>query len=176
MEGAKEKKDWEEEVKNTYLGGGLGFQLGEEELEAAIKALEKHRGALFQTKLPTTLMGSILPQLQILMAMAKEGLLPSFFSDRGLLELLLLAGILYECFTISRDGECWHTIGIHNGGYMPITKYVPPDVEPLLSSLRDSIDAVSLRYKVCKQDSGTCKGSTNSLLNKVAEKFDFLCL
>ncbi|KAJ8427461.1 LOW QUALITY PROTEIN: hypothetical protein Cgig2_033091 [Carnegiea gigantea] len=78
-----------------------------------------------------------------------------------LLEWLLLIGILYGCFTISGDADCWHTIGFHNDRYMPISlpsaRYVPLDVEPLLSSLQVSTDAVSLRYNEYEQDFGTYK-------------------
>ena len=81
--------------------------------------------------------------------------------------------------SISRD-ECWHAIGTHNGGYMPISfpsgTYIPPDGKPLVSSLDNSIDAASLRYNECKREFGTPKGSIEPFLDKVAEKLDFLCL
>ena len=54
-----------------------------------------------------------------------------------------------------------------------IIRYVPPDAVPLPSSLQDSIDAVSLRYRDCKQDFHTSKDNTEPLLNKEAAKFDF---
>jgi len=59
---------------------------------------------------------------------------------------------------------------------LPSARYVPLDVEPLLSSLQVSTDAVSLRYNEYEQHFGTYKSSNIPLLNKVAEKFDFLCL
>lgn len=138
------------------------------------------------TALCSTLMGSMLPQPRILMAMARDGLLPSFFSDvnkksqvpvKGTVITGIVAALL-ACFMDVSQLAGMVSVGTLLAFTMVaisllVIRYVPPDVVPLPSSLQDSIDAVSLRYSDYKQDFGTSKDTTEPLLNKEAAKFDF---
>ncbi|KAG9452040.1 hypothetical protein H6P81_004944 [Aristolochia fimbriata] len=111
------------------------------------------------TALFSTLMGSILPQPRILMAMARDGLLPSFFSDvnkrtqvpvKSTVGTGIVAAILAFCMDVSE------LAGMVSVGTLLaftvvavsilILRYVPPDVVPLPPSLQDSIDTITLRY------------------------------
>ncbi|CAI9765722.1 unnamed protein product [Fraxinus pennsylvanica] len=111
------------------------------------------------TALCSTLMGSILPQPRILMAMARDGLLPSFFSDvnkrtqvpvKSTVVTGLLAGILAFVMDVEQ------LAGMVSVGTLVaftmvaisvlILRYVPPDEVPLPPSFQDAIDSVSVRY------------------------------
>ncbi|XP_019162880.1 PREDICTED: cationic amino acid transporter 2, vacuolar-like [Ipomoea nil] len=107
------------------------------------------------TALCSTLMGSILPQPRILMAMARDGLLPPFFSDvnrrtqvpvKSTVVTGLLAGLL--AFFMDVD----QLAGMVSVGTLLaftmvaisllILRYVPPDEAPMPSSSRDTTDSV----------------------------------
>ncbi|XP_058105829.1 cationic amino acid transporter 2, vacuolar-like [Magnolia sinica] len=122
------------------------------------------------TALCSTLMGSILPQPRILMAMARDGLLPSFFSDvskstqvpvKSTILTGVCAAILAFCMDVSQ------LAGMVSVGTLLaftivavsilILRYVPPDEVPMPSSLQDSIDSVSLRYSTQENEGGSSK-------------------
>ncbi|KAL5549815.1 hypothetical protein UlMin_005046 [Ulmus minor] len=86
------------------------------------------------TALCSTLMGSLLLQPRILMAMATDGLLLPFFSEGNKRTQVPL-----KSTEATRIGA---TILVS----MLIVRYVPPDEVPLPSSLQESIDAFSLKY------------------------------
>ncbi|ERM93567.1 hypothetical protein AMTRI_Chr03g149130 [Amborella trichopoda] len=111
------------------------------------------------TALCANLMGSILPQPRILMAMARDGLLPPMFSDvnkhtqvpvKGTIVTGVLAAALAMCMDVSQ------LAGMVSVGTLLaftvvaisilILRYVPPDEVPLPLSLQDSIDSVAFRY------------------------------
>ncbi|KAK1409846.1 hypothetical protein QVD17_36375 [Tagetes erecta] len=111
------------------------------------------------TALCSTLMGSLLPQPRILMAMARDGLLPSFFSEVNTLTQVpvkstILTGLVAATLAFSMDVE--QLAGMVSVGTLLaftmvaisvlILRYVPPDEVPLPSSLQAAIDSVSLRY------------------------------
>ncbi|XVE90222.1 hypothetical protein DITRI_Ditri20bG0061700 [Diplodiscus trichospermus] len=111
------------------------------------------------TALCSTLMGSILPQPRILMAMARDGLLPSFFSDVNKrtqvpVKSTLATGIVAATLSFFMDVS--QLAGMVSVGTLLaftmvaisvlILRYVPPDEVPLPSSLQESIDSVILRY------------------------------
>ncbi|MED6221088.1 Carnitine O-acetyltransferase mitochondrial [Stylosanthes scabra] len=110
------------------------------------------------TALCASLMGGILPQPRILMAMARDGLLPSFFSDinkrtqvpvKSTIVTGLVAGIL--AFTM----EVSELAGMVSVGTLLaftivaisvlILRYIPPDDVPLPDSLQEPILSVSER-------------------------------
>lgn len=111
------------------------------------------------TALCSTLMGSLLPQPRILMAMARDGLLPSFFSDVNKrtqvpVKSTIVTGLIAATLAFLMDVEqlagmvsvgtllAFTMVGIS----VLILRYVPPDEVPLPSSLQAAIDSVSLRY------------------------------
>ncbi|CAL9204786.1 cationic amino acid transporter 2, vacuolar [Musa acuminata AAA Group] len=109
----------------------------------------------------SALMGSLLPQPRILMAMARDGLLPSFFSDVNKrtqvpVKSTILTGIFAASLAFFMDVS--QLAGMVSVGTLLaftivavsilILRYVPPDEVPLPSSLRESIDSVSFRYSV----------------------------
>ncbi|KAL8241333.1 hypothetical protein R6Q59_014688 [Mikania micrantha] len=111
------------------------------------------------TALCSTLMGSLLPQPRILMAMARDGLLPSFFSEVNTrtqvpVKSTILTGLIAATLAFSMDVE--QLAGMVSVGTLLaftmvaisvlILRYVPPDEVPLPSSLQTAIDSVSLRY------------------------------
>ncbi|KAJ0841468.1 putative amino acid/polyamine transporter I, cationic amino acid transporter [Helianthus annuus] len=111
------------------------------------------------TALCSTLMGSILPQPRILMAMARDGLLPSFFSEVNMrtqvpVKSTILTGLVAATLAFCMDVE--QLAGMVSVGTLLaftmvaisvlILRYVPPDEVPLPSSLQAAIDSVSLRY------------------------------
>ncbi|KAL8493467.1 hypothetical protein ACS0TY_024614 [Phlomoides rotata] len=111
------------------------------------------------TALCSTLMGSILPQPRILMAMARDGLLPSFFSDVNKktqvpLKGTIVTGLLAAFLAFFMDVE--QLSGMVSVGTLLaftmvaisvlILRYVPPDEVPLPTSFQDAIDSVSLQY------------------------------
>ncbi|KAG8372297.1 hypothetical protein BUALT_Bualt12G0051600 [Buddleja alternifolia] len=113
------------------------------------------------TALCSTLMGSILPQPRILMAMARDGLLPAFFSDVSKstqvpVKSTITSGILAAVLAFFMDVE--QLSGMVSVGTLLaftmvaisvlILRYVPPDEVPLPASLQEAIDSVSLRYNI----------------------------
>ncbi|XVF56807.1 hypothetical protein PTKIN_Ptkin06aG0150100 [Pterospermum kingtungense] len=136
------------------------------------------------TALCSTLMGSILPQPRILMAMARDGLLPSFFSDVNKraqvpIKSTLATGIVAATLSFFMDSS--QLAGVVSVGTLLaftmvaisvlVLRYVPPDVVPLPSSLQESIDSVTLRYSRDNQvifgensEMSTSGGSSQPLL------------
>ncbi|KAI3705394.1 hypothetical protein L1987_75631 [Smallanthus sonchifolius] len=111
------------------------------------------------TALCSTLMGSLLPQPRILMAMSRDGLLPSFFSEVNArtqvpVKSTILTGLIAATLAFSMDVE--QLAGMVSVGTLLafsmvaisvlILRYVPPDEVPLPSSFQAAIDSVSLRY------------------------------
>ncbi|CAA2955970.1 cationic amino acid transporter 2, vacuolar-like [Olea europaea subsp. europaea] len=111
------------------------------------------------TALCSTLMGSILPQPRILMAMARDGLLPSFFSDVNKhtqvpVKSTVVTGLLSGILAFFMDVE--QLAGMVSVGTLVaftvvaisvlILRYVPPDEVPLSPSFQEAIDSVSVRY------------------------------
>ncbi|WCJ43564.1 cationic amino acid transporter 2 [Euphorbia peplus] len=134
----------------------------------------------------STLMGSLLPQPRILMAMARDGLLPPFFSEvnrstqvpiKSTLTTGFGAAILAFCMEVDQLAGMV-SVGTLLAFTMVaisvlILRYVPPDEVPLPSSLQDTIDSVSLRYSASSKDIKTeksevtvCTSSTLPLLSK----------
>ncbi|KAK4272357.1 hypothetical protein QN277_020925 [Acacia crassicarpa] len=111
------------------------------------------------TALCASLMGGLLPQPRILMAMARDGLLPSFFSDvnksshvpvKSTLATGLFAAVLAFFMDVSQLAGM-----VSVGTLLAFTvvaisilvlRYIPPNEIPLPPSLRDSVDYVSLGY------------------------------
>ncbi|CAN1132393.1 Cationic amino acid transporter 2, vacuolar [Linum perenne] len=107
----------------------------------------------------STLMGSILPQPRILMAMARDGLLPSFFSDvntktqvpvKGTVVTGVCAATLALCMNVDQLAGMV-SVGTLLAFTMVaisvlILRYVPPDEVPVPSSLQETIDSVSLQH------------------------------
>eukprot|EP00268_Persea_americana_P036680 TRINITY_DN361_c0_g1_i1.p1 TRINITY_DN361_c0_g1~~TRINITY_DN361_c0_g1_i1.p1 ORF type:complete len:636 (-),score=100.05 TRINITY_DN361_c0_g1_i1:375-2282(-) len=141
------------------------------------------------TALCSTLMGSILPQPRILMAMARDGLLPSFFSDvnkrtqvpvKSTVLTGICAAVLAFCMDVSQ------LAGMVSVGTLLaftivavsilILRYVPPDEVPLPPSLQGSIDSMSLRYTTREDDiddsqallNSNCKGGIQQSLSAEA--------
>ncbi|KAB1223317.1 Cationic amino acid transporter 2, vacuolar [Morella rubra] len=140
------------------------------------------------TALCSTLLGSLLPQPRILMAMARDGLLPPFFSEVNKktqvpLKSTVVTGIGSAILAFFMDVS--QLAGMVSVGTLLaftmvaisvlILRYVPPDEVPLPSSLQESIDSVSLRYggitqekngEVSKVNVGTSKDSAKPLLGE----------
>ncbi|KAL1548826.1 Carnitine O-acetyltransferase mitochondrial [Salvia divinorum] len=126
------------------------------------------------TALCSTLMGSILPQPRILMAMARDGLLPSFFSEVNKktqvpLKSTIVTGFLAALLAFFMDVEALSGM-VSVGTLLAFTmvaisvlilRYVPPDVVPIPSSLQEAIDSVSSKYR-----------STTSLIDSDADDVD----
>ncbi|KAK7315512.1 hypothetical protein VNO77_34062 [Canavalia gladiata] len=111
------------------------------------------------TALCASLMGGILPQPRILMAMARDGLLPPFFSDinkksqvpvKSTIITGLVAAALAFCMEVS---ELAGMVSV--GTLLAFTmvaisvlvlRYIPPDEVPLSPSLQEPIDSMSTRY------------------------------
>ncbi|XP_020082017.1 cationic amino acid transporter 2, vacuolar-like [Ananas comosus] len=106
----------------------------------------------------STLMGSLLPQPRILMAMARDGLLPHFFSDVNKrtqvpVKSTILTGICAAVLAFFMDVS--QLAGMVSVGTLLaftivavsilILRYVPPEEVPMPSSFRESIDTVSFR-------------------------------
>lgn len=107
----------------------------------------------------STLMGSLLPQPRILMAMSRDGLLPAFFAavnektqvpvNSTIMTGLSAAALAFFMDVAQLTGMvsvgtllAFTTVAIS----ILILRYVPPDVVPLPSSLQETIDSVSYRY------------------------------
>ncbi|CAA0837354.1 Cationic amino acid transporter 2- vacuolar [Striga hermonthica] len=116
-------------------------------------------GACFA--LCSTLMGSILPQPRILMAMARDGLLPSFFSDVNKktqvpMKSTIVTGVLAAILAFFMDVE--QLSGMVSVGTLLaftmvaisvlILRYVPPDEVPLPPSFQEAIDSVYMRHSM----------------------------
>ncbi|KAK4481823.1 hypothetical protein RD792_012734 [Penstemon davidsonii] len=130
------------------------------------------------TALCSTLMGSILPQPRILMAMARDGLLPSFFSDVNKttqvpIKSTIVTGLLAGALAFFMDVE--QLSGMVSVGTLLaftmvaisvlVLRYIPPDVVPLPSSFQEAIDSVSLRYSISNSPGGI-DDSAPFLVNK----------
>ncbi|KAK4415359.1 Cationic amino acid transporter 2, vacuolar [Sesamum alatum] len=113
------------------------------------------------TALCSTLMGSLLPQPRILMAMARDGLLPSFFSEVNKrtqvpIKSTLVTGLLSAGLAFFMDVE--QLSGMVSVGTLLaftmvaisvlILRYVPPDEVPLPPSFQEAIDSVSARHSM----------------------------
>ncbi|CAN1246078.1 Cationic amino acid transporter 4, vacuolar, partial [Linum grandiflorum] len=109
------------------------------------------------TALCASLMGSLLPQPRMFMAMARDGLLPSFFSDidkhtQVPVKSTIVIGILAAALAFFMDVS--QLAGMVSVGTLLaftavavsvlILRYVPPDVVPVPSSLHGSIDVSPL--------------------------------
>ncbi|KAG6502695.1 cationic amino acid transporter 2, vacuolar-like isoform X1 [Zingiber officinale] len=107
----------------------------------------------------SSLMGSILPQPRILMAMARDGLLPSFFSDvnertQVPVKSTIVTGIFAASLAFFMDVS--QLAGMVSVGTLLaftivavsilILRYVPPSKVPLPSFLQQSIDSVSFHH------------------------------
>ncbi|XP_020579718.1 cationic amino acid transporter 2, vacuolar [Phalaenopsis equestris] len=113
----------------------------------------------------STLLGSILPQPRILMAMARDGLLPSFFSDvnkrtqvpvKGTVVTGVSAAVLAFFMDVSQLSGMV-SVGTLLAFTMVaisilILRYVPPDEIPLPSSLHESYDSLSFHYNSEEKD------------------------
>ncbi|XVF06667.1 hypothetical protein REPUB_Repub06bG0069800 [Reevesia pubescens] len=110
------------------------------------------------TALCASLMGSLLPQPRLLMAMARDGLLPSFFSDISThtqvpVNSTMTAGTLAAVLALFMDVS--QLSGMVSVGTLLaftvvaisilILRYAPPDEVPLPSSLQESIDSVRMQ-------------------------------
>ncbi|GLT87473.1 hypothetical protein SLE2022_055550 [Rubroshorea leprosula] len=111
------------------------------------------------TALCASLLGSLLPQPRVLMAMARDGLLPSFFSDinkhtKVPVKSTVTAGILAAVLALLMDVE--QLSGMVSVGTLLaytavavsvlILRYAPPDEVPFPSSLQESIDSVRMQF------------------------------
>ncbi|MFS7989080.1 hypothetical protein Hanom_Chr11g01042531 [Helianthus anomalus] len=121
------------------------------------------------------------------MEMARDSLLPSFFSKvnmhtqvpvKSTILTSLVAATLSFCMDVEQlAGMCMYPSCIHNGGnFSSDTSVCPPDEVPLPSSLQAVIDLVSLRYSKVIRTNETdvevsygrtgVSGEKNSLLPK----------
>nr|AAN17434.1 Unknown protein [Arabidopsis thaliana] len=104
----------------------------------------------------SALMGALLPQPRILMAMARDGLLPSIFSDINKrtqvpVKATVATGLCAATLAFIMDVS--QLAGMVSVGTLLaftmvaisvlILRYVPPDEQPLPSSLQERIDSVS---------------------------------
>ncbi|XP_038699408.1 cationic amino acid transporter 4, vacuolar-like isoform X1 [Tripterygium wilfordii] len=118
------------------------------------------------TALCASLFGSLLAQPRILMAMARDGMLPSFFSDiskhtRVPVTSTLTTGILAAVLAFFMDVS--QLAGMVSVGTLLaftaaavsvlILRYVPPDEVPFPSSVQDTIDSVSQQFSINMQKS-----------------------
>lgn len=128
------------------------------------------------TALFASLLGSILPQPRILMAMARDGLLPSFFADisehtRVPVKSTLVTGIFAAALAFFMDVS--QLAGMVSVGTLLafttaavsvlILRYVPPDEVPLPLSLHESVNSTSLQFtgdtREVKDPAGSCHSS-----------------
>ncbi|MQM05094.1 hypothetical protein Taro_037903 [Colocasia esculenta] len=123
-----------------------------------------------------TLMGSILPQPRILMAMSRDGLLPPFFADVNKktqvpVKSTIMTGVCAAALAFFMDVS--QLAGMVSVGTLLaftivavsilILRYVPPEDVPLPSSLHGSIDSVSSQYSALESgvEKQTDKGETS---------------
>ncbi|KAL6005189.1 Carnitine O-acetyltransferase mitochondrial [Asimina triloba] len=129
------------------------------------------------TALCSTLMGSMLPQPRILMAMARDGLLPPFFSDvnertQVPVKSTIITGILAAVLALFMNVS--QLAGMVSVGTLLaftivavsilILRYVPPDEVPLPSSLQETVDSVSSQYSA---QAGDDQGSKDLVSNRM---------
>ncbi|XP_027351130.1 cationic amino acid transporter 2, vacuolar-like [Abrus precatorius] len=133
------------------------------------------------TALCSALLGGILPQPRILMSMARDGLLPPFFSDinkqsqvpvKGTIATGALAAVLAFSMEVSQ------LAGMVSVGTLLaftvvaisvlILRYIPPDEVPLPPSLLNSIDSVSKKYSLSNVDTdvGTSEDTAPLIVNE----------
>lgn len=141
------------------------------------------------TALCSTLMGSLLPQPRILMAMSRDGLLPAFFAEVNKrtqvpLKSTIATGIGAAVLSFFMDVS--QLAGMVSVGTLLaftmvaisvlILRYVPPDEVPLPSSHQDSYASHSLQFGKSIEDAtgkdpevmvGSSKDSTQPLLDQV---------
>ncbi|PIN06467.1 Amino acid transporter [Handroanthus impetiginosus] len=125
------------------------------------------------TALCSSMMGSILPQSRILMAMSRDGLLPSFFSDvnkctqvpvKSTVVTGLLAGILAFFMDVEQLSGmvslgtllAYTMVAIS----VLILRYVPPDEVPLPASFQEAINSVSLQHTISYSPGDICVEDT----------------
>lgn len=140
------------------------------------------------TALCSTLMGSLLPQPRILMAMARDGLLPPFFSDihrhtQVPVKSTIVTGIGAAALAFFMDVD--QLSGMVSVGTLLaftmvaisvlILRYIPPDEVPLPPSLQESIDSVSLKYSnsgqaIIVEDHTDHVGTSNSSVDPLLVK------
>ncbi|CAN8241715.1 unnamed protein product [Cochlearia groenlandica] len=123
----------------------------------------------------SALMGALLPQPRILMAMARDGLLPSIFSDvnkrtqvpvKATLATGLCAAALAFCMDVSQLAGMV-SVGTLLAFTMVaisvlILRYVPPDELPLPSSLQERIDSVAFLSTETKSSNHVGTSSSSS--------------
>ncbi|XP_062003296.1 cationic amino acid transporter 4, vacuolar isoform X1 [Rosa rugosa] len=133
------------------------------------------------TALSASLLGSILAQPRILMAMARDGLLPSFFSDinknthvpvKSTVATGIFAAVLAFFMDVSQLAAmvsvgtlfAFTTAAVS----VLILRYVPPDEVPLSSSLQEAIKSVSSRLScnIQESDSKNLQNSAGSSENE----------
>ncbi|GFP91087.1 cationic amino acid transporter 2 vacuolar [Phtheirospermum japonicum] len=125
------------------------------------------------TALCSSLMGSLLPQSRILMAMARDGLLPSFFSDVNKsthvpVKSTVVTGLVATVLAFFMDVE--QLSGMVSLGTLVaytvvaisvlILRYVPPDKVPIPLSFQEAIDSVSLRHTISNSSGNICIENT----------------
>ncbi|XP_023543443.1 cationic amino acid transporter 2, vacuolar-like [Cucurbita pepo subsp. pepo] len=144
------------------------------------------------TALCSTLLGSILPQPRILMAMARDGLLPSFFSDvskntqvpvKSTIASGVGAAILAFFMDVSELAGmvsvgtllAFTTVAVS----VLILRYIPPNEVPLPLSLQEPFDPLSLPCQMSADDTheksseiNSPKDSAKPLLDKVDSSID----
>ncbi|XP_027173460.1 cationic amino acid transporter 4, vacuolar-like [Coffea eugenioides] len=111
------------------------------------------------TALCASLMGSILPQPRILMAMARDGLLPSFFSDinkhtRVPVKSTIVTGLFIAILAFLMDVS--QLAGMVSVGTLLaftivaisilVIRYIPPPRVSLPTSVEQSVDPVSFQF------------------------------
>ncbi|CAN1246208.1 Cationic amino acid transporter 2, vacuolar [Linum grandiflorum] len=129
----------------------------------------------------STLMGSILPQPRILMAMARDGLLPSFFCDVNKKTQVPVKGTVVTGFCAATLAFCMNVdqlAGMVSVGTLLaftmvaisvlILRYVPPDEVPVPSSLQETIDSVSLQRNRNRERSNKKKAKVHAGTSKDA--------
>uniref|UniRef100_A0A9I9CUT2 Cationic amino acid transporter C-terminal domain-containing protein n=1 Tax=Cucumis melo TaxID=3656 RepID=A0A9I9CUT2_CUCME len=144
------------------------------------------------TALCSTLLGSLLPQPRILMAMSRDGLLPSFFADVNKktqvpVKSTIVSGIGAACLAFFMDVSdlagmvsvgtlfAFATVAVS----VLILRYIPPNEVPLPSSLHESFDPLSLPIHTSADDvdgqyteNNSTKDSARPLLAKVDSSVD----
>ncbi|KAH6794484.1 cationic amino acid transporter 2 [Perilla frutescens var. hirtella] len=125
------------------------------------------------TALCASLTGSLLPQPRILMAMARDGLLPSFFSDVSRstqvpIKSTIVTGLLATVLAFFMDVEqlsgmvslgtllAYTTVAVS----VLILRYIPPDEVPFPLSFKEAIDSVSLRRSISNSPADVCVENT----------------
>ncbi|XP_047332763.1 cationic amino acid transporter 2, vacuolar-like [Impatiens glandulifera] len=117
------------------------------------------------TALCSTLMGSILPQPRILMAMSRDGLLPSFFADVNKqsqvpVKSTVVTGLVAAILAFFMDVE--QLAGMVSVGTLIaftmvaisllIIRYVPPNEVPISSSFHESVVSIPFLYDATQEN------------------------